>query len=101
PPPTALHTRSLHDALPILRHGKAQRGHRIVAGRMHHLDHEIDIAIGLRPAPLRIMEPVWPVAARLQAGNRTLHVRHPTKLRAPKDRKSTRLNSSHVKISYA
>src|SRR5690606_41905700 len=70
-PTPAIYTLSLHDALPISRH-------RLRLDAVHrHV---------LRPHPAR--RPAKP----------RLRVRHPA---ADQDRKSTRLNSSHVKISYA
>src|SRR5690606_40421435 len=89
-PTTELYTLSLHDALPIFRHWRSK-------------------------PPLRPRRPARAVPqSRYQLHS---NVRHPQmgsladalsmpSLRTPvrqllKDRKSTRLNSSHVKISYA
>src|SRR5690242_5873279 len=70
-PATAVITLSLHDALPILRH-------------VTHTG-QLDV-----PPP--------PVVARGRPGRRD---RHEPVLLAVEDRKSTRLNSSHMSISYA
>ena len=39
-------------ALEVLRDGEAEGGGRLVAGRVQHLDQQVDIAVRLRPAPL-------------------------------------------------
>src|SRR5690349_23734825 len=69
PPPTAIYTLSLHDALPIFARvlrvdGRQREVAQVLAARLHRLGH-------LEAERLRL------------------------------DRKSTRLNSSHVEISYA
>src|SRR5438067_5467855 len=69
--PTELYTLSLHDALPIFGIANVFRGHSPVAGRL--------------VAQSRTREP---------GGD-------PIERDGPGDRKSTRLNSSHVSISYA
>src|SRR5688572_32410388 len=73
---TYIYTRSLHDALPILRHG----GVRDARVRV-----QADGLLRLGQAPLVL-------ADRSIAG---------AQVRAGEDRKSTRLNSSHSQISYA
>src|SRR5690625_7966684 len=77
---TVPNTLSLHDALPICPHGGLHRGLRHHAEQARRVDR--------RPAPADQRD-----RAR-QAGD---HRRHG----AAADRKSTRLNSSHVAISYA
>src|SRR5207253_10923407 len=96
PAPTAIYTLSLHDALPICRRGVEagrERGpdttHPRPAGVRHRpavphafLDHPAAAGLVLAPLPQRgAVPPVRAVELR--------------------DRKSTRLNSSHVAISYA
>src|SRR5690606_42042254 len=82
---TELYTLSLHDALPISQHRRRQatparvRRARGVARRQ-----EGRVSGGRRPHVLH----------RRSRGGRGHRAR-------PRDRKSTRLNSSHVKISYA
>src|SRR5690606_41958454 len=72
PPPTELYTLSLHDALPISSHpGRLRCAGRAVAVRALRPDAALRLALRRRAASGR------------------------------RDRKSTRLNSSHVKISYA
>src|SRR5207253_9105098 len=92
PSPTALYTLSLHDALPICRHLRAEPEVTGVGADVHgavdrlhrgvreegHLVNGLDSPDG--------------------AGHR---LRHVALVAAHKDRKSTRLNSSHVAISYA
>src|SRR5690606_41625693 len=70
--PPELYTLSLHDALPICRR-PGDRDRRVPAG-----------------------DPVVPAVHERTGQRRLLVPRH-----AAADRKSTRLNSSHVKISYA
>src|SRR5690606_41194003 len=91
--PPATHTLSLHDALPICppgpggsshrsahpRHGRAGGGGRRASGSEHALGARIGEDLPQAPGGERRRP------ARLPGG----------------DRKSTRLNSSHVKISYA
>src|SRR5690606_41826467 len=90
PPPTRTHTLSLHDALPIcdaqillqllqfelhlLAQLLVERAERLVAQQYARRDHD-------------------------RAGQRDALLLTARELR--RDRKSTRLNSSHVKISYA
>src|SRR5690606_41830487 len=88
--PRALYTLSLHDALPICQPDDGGLGD--VVG---------EIARVARPAAAR--DPVGEVDDAATA--ETAHVRDggagAQPGRAQVDRKSTRLNSSHVKISYA
>src|SRR5256885_12876291 len=72
---TEIYTLSLHDALPISR--PAAQGHA-------HGDHALRPRHGHSPA--------WRPAAAQPGG---------AAVAAPGDRKSTRLNSSHLVISYA
>src|SRR5690606_39761405 len=97
--PTATYTLSLHDALPILgagiahgvREELAADGHLMAAGG-RALDQRHDVAVGNRGFDEDGADP-----AIHQHGHQGLD---PGKPRLG-DRKSTRLNSSHVKISYA
>src|SRR5690606_41390857 len=77
PPPTAIYTLSLHDALPISQRRRPRRVQRRRLG--------LDLRLGLR---------------RLDHARAGLHPEGRLRPHAL-DRKSTRLNSSHVKISYA
>src|SRR5207253_11353782 len=87
PPPTAIYTLSLHDALPIFRRDP---GGLVVA-----------------ELPERAQDPAGPIAPS-QVAER-VRLEHdarrgppaPGIVFKPEDRKSTRLNSSHVAISYA
>src|SRR5207253_4822113 len=101
PPPTQLSTPSLHDALPISFGGTrtAMLAPRSGAGFPQQL------FVDLRRAG-------WPVSpvieGRIQIEGRSFRllgiepVTLPAEVgNAPADRKSTRLNSSHVAISYA
>src|SRR5690606_41934533 len=88
--PAEVHTLSLHDALPIYRddaaaRARAQPAQRSAEGREEEKEKRRVGSVGgagRRP--------------RLGASHRGLRQR-----RRRGDRKSTRLNSSHVKISYA
>src|SRR5205085_11734544 len=86
-PPPALYTLSLHDALPIYRAravgGDGRRGAR--AGGVDEIE-----AVDQPAAPHR----------RCLAGAR-LRPRPEVARQQGRDRKSTRLNSSHSQISYA
>src|SRR5690606_40268228 len=101
PPPTPTCALSLHDALPICRRqrvraarrGRLRRqGRRRAVPRAHRPPRRRRLALGVRLL-LRLAPP------------RTLGVPRGLLRVAPAgglgDRKSTRLNSSHVKISYA
>src|SRR5207244_12342215 len=91
-PTTQIHTLSLHDALPIYPQGRYRVGPSIVA----------DAVIVAVPAPAaaRVLERGRAdVAAVLRGVNHASVVT--VTLAYPKDRKSTRLNSSHQIISYA
>src|SRR3712207_9205197 len=81
---TEIYTLSLHDALPILRGGHGAAG-------VHQAPHELAVernAFG------------GPPPHRLQQGRHRAEVVHRGRA-AHRDRKSTRLNSSHANISYA
>src|SRR5207253_10286860 len=93
----ALHTLSLHDALPISflepitgehfdEEGRvvASQERVVEAGRAGHIARDGDVE---------------PAQRRDDRGHRRSRV--PDALQAVTDRKSTRLNSSHVAISYA
>src|SRR5690606_41343639 len=83
PPPTEIYTLSLHDALPIFEHGGDQH-------QVHDVGHDV------APHDARVAHP--------EGGGR-LRILQLAQLHGfgaqQTDRKSTRLNSSHVKISYA
>src|SRR5690606_42159947 len=81
--PTGFCARSLHDALPILGQSNFhEAGVLRASGRRTPLLPAPSIQ-GVRPQPASLRELARRLAAR------------------PPDRKSTRLNSSHVKTSYA
>src|SRR5205807_8432712 len=101
PPSTALYTLSLHDALPIY----ADRPD--VAGQLH-LHRPANAELGVRAVRLRRR-------GRVRAGRRSIAGADGNRTGATQarlghggrigtnaeDRKSTRLNSSHLVISYA
>src|SRR5690606_41396746 len=77
PPTTGNHTPPLHDALPICNESRRKRW------KPYHATHEKKS----RPAG--------------NSKRRLARYRTPSRIPAPIDRKSTRLNSSHVTKSYA
>src|SRR5690606_41947899 len=94
PPPATPHPLSLHDALPILRGvGDKLAAHLLQpmeAGDVAGEQQAFAVAVGHHPqahAPVRV--------------RRRRNLDRIAEIAAGKDRKSTRLNSSHVKISYA
>src|SRR5690606_39406833 len=96
--PTAAYPLSLHDALPIslLGAGKALPFVVCLADQGRH-------GRWLTLLVQRHVDEVRRVGMRRRAGEQVFGVDHDARLHTgtPKDRKSTRLNSSHVKISYA
>src|SRR5207249_11726612 len=89
PPTTEIYTLSLHDALPISKLFSARRDRD---GRQRPLGHAPGPAPRRRP-PRRGRGRAAHGRGRTRARRRRAH--------AVRDRKSTRLNSSHVSISYA
>src|SRR5699024_12558450 len=84
PPPTEILTLSLHDALPISNNERFLNKFLLQAAYLFPVQSEKDYVFHLLHirACLRIIHrPIWQVLSS--------------------DRKSTRLNSSHVSISYA
>src|SRR5690606_42042660 len=91
PPPTVIYTLSLHDALPIF--------YRQYLAYMNHINAvDFDDLIALS---LWLLQDNPDVKARWQKKIAYLLVDEYQDTNACQDRKSTRLNSSHVKISYA
>src|SRR5690606_42103945 len=88
PATTDIYTLSLHDALPIL----AQKLSQISGVGL------VSISGGQRPAVRLQVNPEALAAHQLSMSNVRQAV---TAANVNQDRKSTRLNSSHVKISYA
>src|SRR5690606_39760044 len=97
PTTTGIHTLSLHDALPILTEDAAiflrDRGAVLVGIDSYNIDDTADLR---RPVHTILLGAGIPIVEHMR-GLEQLPV---TGFRFS-DRKSTRLNSSHVKISYA
>src|SRR5690606_39971533 len=94
--PSDIHTLSLHDALPIFALGAAIQGAALVSE-----DEKSDILLlDVTPHSLGIMI-VGGYFHKLIEQNTTVPTSESHVFTTVKDRKSTRLNSSHVKISYA
>src|SRR5690606_42143865 len=99
PAPTVIYTLSLHDALPISHVGGVRIGREIreirdearERGELGELAFEHAAATELELEIRRDRDEVRVAATLAVAVDGALHL----------DRKSTRLNSSHVKISYA
>src|SRR5690606_41348407 len=96
PPTTAIYTLSLHDALPISNSGC--RASSMSADLLFQADQAVRHALRVHL--------VGAIGNRLADPFNALGVDRRTLVaggadRAGRDRKSTRLNSSHVKISYA
>src|SRR5690606_42151220 len=92
---------SLHDALPIfrLRGGAELFGVRILAGERRAVAQVVGIGIRLVTQALAHVLGVFQPFGIVLAGHRLL--RAGKRDLVLQDRKSTRLNSSHVTISYA
>src|SRR5690606_42008636 len=97
PAPAALCALSLHDALPISRENLLHEVRSEVTEERVALDDVVDLAVdeGLHAVLDRVDRDDLDVDARLATGGLDRLDGAQT------DRKSTRLNSSHVKISYA
>src|SRR5207302_11389024 len=87
PAPAAIYTLSLHDALPIF----AAAGKTVAVGPP---------TVEKAKAALAATEKAL-AAAKAEAEKAEQAATHPDDPKFALDRKSTRLNSSHVKISYA
>src|SRR5699024_11888201 len=98
PPRTVIHSPSLHDALPI--------SHNVVDPSAHLVCTEEGTKLGWVPAPLvPLLERAGQIRAEVMhvnASDSNPHLRLLVRVTGELlDRKSTRLNSSHVSISYA
>src|SRR5690606_39864808 len=92
-PPTATYTLSLHDALPICRASQAEEG--CVMGETYGIIQDGKLVVVPKHYPGA--KPVVYEDVPLFDQERQYVIQQPP----VEDRKSTRLNSSHVKISYA
>src|SRR5690606_42073955 len=98
PRSTEVSTLSLHDALPILIEDMLVERWRSFSCLSFGETEEIDHPFGLMPANEIATDHVRLQVCRQIAG---IDLFVPELVRVEPDRKSTRLNSSHVKISYA
>src|SRR5690606_41455609 len=99
-PPTELYTLSLHDALPILP--QRQRVPVQPPARVHRSVREARVLLRAQDIGTHLAHDHS--AARrpeVESGDVPDSALRHAASRASQDRKSTRLNSSHVKISYA
>src|SRR5205807_9354956 len=100
-PSPVISTLSLHDALPIYRlccRSFSARSYKSLSASADSL------VSGLEAVVFLAAQPVKSSTARIAAGQlyvACIGFKQPFLLFAPKDRKSTRLNSSHLVISYA
>src|SRR5690606_40976380 len=101
PPPTAPATPSLPAALPICGGHPLRRPQALVGAEPPHLGHHPlqgpHLSLGRVVPPLRLGHRPRRDHHRLAPGQRGPQLLGDER----EDRKSTRLNSSHVKISYA
>src|SRR5690606_42098573 len=100
PAPPAARPRSLHDALPIIA-GRSPNGSRLSVGGNPAAPSGTATLLRLSPSHRVHLRPLPPrgVGSRT-SGALDFHGLTGGVYKA-RDRKSTRLNSSHVKISYA
>src|SRR5690606_41338534 len=100
PRTSELSTLSLHDALPISAAKADRRWCLTPVGCQTPLIKRSSIKVSHRPR--RFADVVGAdIQVRDQPGGPAVHRAHQDALLVQRDRKSTRLNSSHVKISYA
>src|SRR5690606_39784076 len=101
PSPTRLYTLSLHDALPISLVSSARPRIAAIAAKITPISSiHAPVCRGAEEAPLRRGEAAASDGVRTRWRQRQAQLDGvPADPR--QDRKSTRLNSSHVKISYA
>src|SRR5690606_39689941 len=101
PPPAALdlYSLSLHDALPILAMAYMSLGFVFALHGLSTPGFLLDVtALPAVTSPLSVvLTAVWMALSTVSTGARGMR----WVSRWYRDRKSTRLNSSHVKISYA
>src|SRR5207302_7863090 len=98
-PTPACYTLSLHDALPICRGGGDQEN--LLPGQPQPPD-ELDRLLQIhRDVHHRDIDPISPDFLHHLPCGRKMDQSPPVSPGQLRDRKSTRLNSSHVKISYA
>src|SRR5690606_41937930 len=88
-PPTEIYTLSLHDALPILFSESANKGAQFI-----QLCNQSDV-------PLLFLQNISGFMVGKKYEQEGIIKNGAKLINAVRDRKSTRLNSSHVKISYA
>src|SRR5207253_6259735 len=92
---TAIYTLSLHDALPIFTRGSRPRSWMLLLGRWYKLNKLSGSMISSKRIILDYPKSLYGQTKRLIGATRLIVIPNPV------DRKSTRLNSSHVAISYA
>src|SRR5690606_40075597 len=93
PASTSIYTLSLHDALPILLDTIFNNIYNIIIGKFFSV---AQVGFYTRAMSVRQL-PVQNISAALNKVTYPLF----SSIQNDEDRKSTRLNSSHVKISYA
>src|SRR5204863_10207776 len=94
---TEIYTLSLHDALPISQEGKCTH---MTRGIVHLHTNDFSFEPRSRAQHLQAHAPEWRKRKR-RASHRGQRIEPPANRCERRDRKSTRLNSSHVEISYA
>src|SRR5690606_41252603 len=99
PTPTSIYPLSLHDALPIYDRTRQFVGQEINANHLRPVPEGSTVTGTARPVHIGRSSQVWNIEIRNERGQLVCVSR--LTMAAVPDRKSTRLNSSHVKISYA
>src|SRR5690606_42098831 len=99
PPPAEISTLSLHDALPISRQDRGD-GEVVLGDALGHFFRQRTGVADAGGAAVADHEEAQLLQVVEHAGLLQVVGDH-ARTRAERDRKSTRLNSSHVKISYA
>src|SRR5690606_41228226 len=100
PPPTAIYSLSLHDALPICPQNTVQLVF-LLCGEGHGREHHHFVEQGFPVFLNQETDFLRPYADELMFPQHYRNIVYRINQEGVIDRKSTRLNSSHVKISYA
>src|SRR5690606_42025586 len=100
PAPPATSTLSLHDALPICLHPVLEAGSRHVGRHLGASAEFVDEGL-VEPRLVDLQVGIGEQAVTVEPLDVVSLERAPVAPDVDVDRKSTRLNSSHVKISYA
>src|SRR5690606_39994711 len=101
PPPTRIHTLSLHDALPIYSRWIRRASHQPRRTRQSHRKPATHAALRSHLLPPKGQAKATEDGRVTSSSTKKARCCWTRRAGSARDRKSTRLNSSHVKISYA